>query len=185
MIGKLFGAVARAATRKLTNAMVDGVLKPRNDSYPDEIVCKFQKLMRQRIYVYLLNEVNIERLGDKGKMTPTKMKKSEKVLRENFDEIHKAHFERKRELKSLAEKEAKEQMSNLHPDSDRHDKLLNAAHFEAFIIVVMNEWSEGGDIYLDADEDTDTESFQVWNNSIDDAIRHGIVTMDEIESQEL
>ena len=185
MIGKLFGAVARAATRKLTDAVVDKMMKPHNDSYPDEIVCKFQKFMRRRIYGYLLNEVNREYLGGKGKMTPAKMKKIEKILHENFKEICDAHIERKKELKALVLEEEKEQMGNLHPDYDRHDKLLNAAHYEAFIIVVMHEWGERGDIYLDADDDTETESFQVWNNSIDDAIRHGIVTMDEIESQEL
>ena len=84
MIGSLFGAGARAATRKLADAMVDKVLKPHNDSYPDEIVCKFQKLMRQRVYMYLINEVNREYLGNKGKITQTKWKKIDKILREHF-----------------------------------------------------------------------------------------------------
>ena len=184
MIGKLFGAVARAATRKLTDAMVDNVLKTHNDSYPEEIVCKFQKLMRQRIYMHLLKEVNSEYLGNKGKITPTKMKKLDKILREDFKEICNAHIERKKELKKLIEEEM-EQTGNINPDYDRHDKLLNAAHLESFVIVVMHEWSELGDIYLGADEDVDTESFETWNNSIDDAIQHGIVTMDEIEAQKL
>ena len=185
MIGKLFGAVARAATRKLADAVVDNVLRTHNNSYPDNIVCKFQRLMRQRIYIHLLKEVNSEHIGSKVKMTPTKMKKADKILRDNFKEIYNAHIERKKELKKLMEEEGVEQMGNLHPGYDRHDKLLSAAHFESFVIVVMHEWNELGDIYLGADEDVDTETFETWNNSIDDAIQHGIVTMDEIEAQEL
>ena len=89
------------------------------------------------------------------------------------------------ELKKEAEEESQNQASNLHPNYDRYEKLVSASHFEAFVNVVMSEWAKRGDIYLNADDDTQTESFEVWHNSIDEAIGQGIATIDRIEAEEI
>ena len=187
MIGELFTALTKGAMRKFANAIADKCTKPEGNSYPDELVQKFQKFMRHRVYIYLVNEVERDYLGQDGQgMSPKqKWNASQKIFRERFSDIRKQHFNLKNKLMGEAEEESQNQIGNLHPNYDRYEKLVSASHFEAFVVVVMSEWAKRGDIYLNADDDTQTESFEIQHNSIDEAIKHGITTMDQIEAEEI
>ena len=187
MFSELFGAVAKAAVRKVVNMVVDNVSDSDGNQYPDEIVRKFQKFLRGVIYVQLVHEIEHDYLGAEGlSMTPEqRWNRSQQILRERHHDILRKHRELKQKLIVMAQEEKEAQMGNDHPNYERYEQLESSSHFEAFIVVVIGEWEKRSDIYLGADDDTDTESFSIWHNSIDEAIQHKIVTMDEIQSQEL
>ena len=190
MLGKLFGAVAKAAIRKVADAVADKISESEESSYSVETVRKFQKCLRMKVYSQLMIEVERDYRGaDVKGMTPeqrwNRRESTEKILLEHFNDIHKKHFNLKQKLAEVAEKESNDQMYNALPNYERYEELVSASHFEAFVVVVMSEWVKRGKIYLGADDDTETESFAVWHDSIDEAIEHGIVTMDEIESEKL
>ena len=185
MLGELFGAVARAATRKIVDKITDMVLdgNQTGEKYSIEQVQKFQKCIRGRCFVYLIDEIE-DNLGDMNLSDKEKYQRAENYLRQNYKKVYELHRERKRNFIQLKEQLELEEIGNLHPNGNRVEEAEAKAHFEAFVIVVMNEWAQKGDFNFEADSNVDSESFAVWRNSIDEALKFGIITMNDICMEE-
>jgi len=167
MLVKLLGSVvAKIMT------LISTVISERPDvEYSDELVQKFQRYVRQKVFVSLIREIK-DGLPGKG---DADTKDAVRYLEEHCGEIMHKHLANKKEYERCREQELKEQISNMYPDYSRAEALDARSHWEAFIVVVVREWMEKGGINLEHDEEVKTDGFVVWRNSIDEAITYGII----------
>ena len=178
MLSELLGCAAKAAARKCVRTVEDRVFSKTGIDYSVASVKKFQKLVRGMVFRSLINEIE-ESIPEEDD-PKVRYHVALKTLREHIGDICTVHNNRKRKFREAYEREVQDQLGNKYPDYARAKECERLSMIEAFMVVVMHEWMKRGDFILEPDEDVDTDEFEVWSNSIEDAIRIGIVAREDI-----